>query len=304
MKTQKKFTADDIRLTSMCAVPILIVFVFCYLPMIGIIMAFKNFKYNKGIFGSDWVGLDNFKTFILSNDFMVLLKNTLVNNALMIAFSTAAAVALAVLLFNLKSRSKTKFFQTVFITPHFISWVVVGYIVYSFLNPSYGIVNSLLKMMELPEVEWYSIPWLWIPILVITETWKTIGMNSVIYYATLMSIDESLFEAARMDGAGKWMITKKIILPELASIVTIMTIMAIGKIFRADFGLFYFVPRNVGALYPVTDVFDTYIFRQMRIDNNLNISAAAGLLQSVVGFICVMVTNHVVNRVDSDKALF
>lgn len=300
----KTFNSDTLRLYSMCAVPMLLVLVFNYIPMFGIIIAFKDYKYNLGIFGSKWVGLKNFESFINSGDFYETTRNTILNNTFLMLTSMFAAVILAIILFQVASRNKTKVYQTVLLTPHFISWVVAGYMVYAFLNPSYGIINVFLNKIGLPSVEWYGKPEIWPFILVIVNIWKGVGLNSVIYYATLMGIDESLFEAARIDGANKLQIIRKIMIPELTSIIIVLLILDIGKILKADFGLFYFIPRNIGVLYPTTDVLSTYIFRQMRINSNINVSSAAGLLESVVGFVLVMITNYVVNKIDSDKSLF
>jgi len=300
----KANTVSTLQLHSMCIIPALLVFVFSYLPMIGLIIAFKDFKFNLGIFGSRWVGMQNFEIFLRSNDFWQVAINTVSLNLLFIAVSTVCQVLLAVFLFELKSRVATKIYQTVLITPHFVSWVVAGYMVYGFLNPQLGFVNTVLKAIGGEGVMWYSEAKLWPFILTIAYVWKHIGMNSVIYYASLMGIDSSQFEAAEIDGANKVQVVLYIIVPHLFTLMTILTILAIGNIFRADFGLFYHLPRNVGALYEVTDVMDTWIYRTMTVVRDMSISTAAGLLQSVVGFICVTLTNAVTRKIDPDRALF
>lgn len=293
-----------IQLWIMCLIPIGVLAVMHYLPMIGIIVAFKNFKYARGIFGSDWCGLDNFKMFFTSDGFLKLLRNTLGMNFLFIVVGTIVAIAIAIMLFELKSRTATKVFQTTLITPNFISWVLVSYMAFAILNPEYGYINKLLALFNIEPVNFYSKPKAWPTILLICNTWKKMGMDSIIYYATMMSIDSALFEAADIDGANRSNKVKYIILPEMVSILTITTILKIGNIFHADFGLFYQVPRNTGGLYDTTDVIDTYIFRTMRTVGNMGVSSAVSLLQSFVGMIMVILTNTIVKKVSPENALF
>ncbi len=301
---KKKFDIETLKLYSLCAIPLLLVFVFCYVPMFGIVIAFKDYRFSKGIFGSEWVGLKNFELFVTSNDFWKITKNTLLLNFTFIICGTVAAIALAILLFRLVSRTKTKIFQTVLITPNFISWVIVSYMVYALLNPEFGLINQLLGIFGKEAVDWYSKPEAWPFILTVTSIWKNVGMDSVVYYAALMAIDNTLYEAAEIDGASRWKQTVHITIPELVPLITILTILKIGGIFRADFGLFYQVTRNVGALYPTTDVVDTYIFRMMRVVGNMGLSSAAGLLQSLVGFVLVVLTNYMTGKIDPERTLF
>lgn len=303
-KKRKKFTSSELQLYSLCLIPVLAVFIFSYLPIGGVIIAFKNYKYNLGIFGSEWVGFKNFEFFFKSDAFARITWNTLFMNAVFIVVATAAAVLVAMLMFYVTSRRATKVYQTILIVPHFISWVVVSYMAYALLNPTYGFVNMALESFGMEPVDWYSNPGPWPFILTICHVWKHIGMNSIYYYAALMGIDTAMFEAAEVDGANKFQIMKSIMLPCLVPIVTILTIMSIGGIFRADFGLFYQVPRNVGLLYKTTDVVDTYIFRTMREVGDMGMSSAVGLLQSVVGLITVLITNAVTKRINPDNALF
>lgn len=292
-----------LQLMSLAAIPLLYVLIFSYVPMFGLVIAFKNYRFDKGILGSDWVGLKNFEYFFKSNDFGRIVKNTISLNMVFIVVGMACAVALGILLYELRSRTKTKIYQTVMILPYFISWVIVGYMVYAFLNPSYGLANAVLEKIGMKPVKWYSEPKLWPAILTIAFVWKNAGIDCVIYYAALMGIDSSLFEAAEIDGAGKWQKIKYITLPCLKSIVIMLFILKIGGIFRADFGLFYQLTRDVGALYPTTDVMDTYIFRMLKTVRDYGMSSAAGLLQSVVGFITVIIVNLIVKKIDSDSAL-
>lgn len=293
-----------IQLWIMCMIPIGVLAIMHYLPMVGIIVAFKNFKYARGIFGSDWCGLDNFKMFFTSDGFLKLLRNTLGMNFLFIIVGTVVAVGIAIMLFEIKSRTATKVFQTTLITPNFISWVLVSYMAFAILNPEYGYINKILKIFGIEPINFYSKPNAWPMILLICNTWKKMGMDSIIYYATMMSIDSALFEAADIDGAKRRDKVKYIILPEMVSILTITTILKIGNIFHADFGLFYQVPRNTGGLYDTTDVIDTYIFRTMRTVGNMGVSSAVSLLQSFVGMVMVILTNTVVKKVSPENALF
>lgn len=295
---------DQLQLTSLCIIPVLLVFVFSYLPMGGIIIAFKKYKYSDGIFGSKWCGFDNFEFFFRSKDFLNITFNTLFMNSIFIVCGTIAALLVAILLYNVSRRACVKTYQTILITPHFLSWVIVGYMTFALLSNEYGFINRILTAMGKQPVDWYSKPEAWPFILTVVNIWKTVGMDSVIYYAALMGISSELYEAASIDGAGKLKQTFYITLPSIVPLVVMLTILKIGNIFRADFGLFYQVPRNVGALYPTTDVMDTYIFRTMRVIGNMGMSSAAGLLQSVVGFVLVILTNWLSKKVSPDSALF
>ncbi len=301
---KKKISEYDLQMYSLWVIPLLLVFVFSYLPMAGIVIAFKDYKYNLGIFGSKWVGFDNFKFFFKSDVFARITYNTLSMNFMFIVIGTILAVFVAILLFELKSRAATKVFQTIMITPHFISWVIVAYMVFALLNTKYGIVNNIRAIMGLEKIDWYGKADYWPGILIIANVWKNIGMNSVMYYAGLMGIDSALFEAAEVDGANKVKIILHIIIPMLVPLITVLTILNIGNIFRADFGLFYNVPRNIGMLYKKTDVIDTYIFRTMREVGDMGMSSAVGLLQSIVGMITVIVTNSITKKINPDNALF
>lgn len=292
------------RLYVLCTVPVFLVFIFNYLPMIGAIIAFKDYKFNDGIFGSKWVGFRNFDMFFKSKDFAQVAWNTVYLNFIFIIVGTICAVLLAILLFNVSGRKNVKLYQTVSITPYFISWVVVGYIAYAFLNPSYGVLNQILTVFGFDKVDVYSKPGVWPGILTVVNVWKNIGMDSVIYYAALMGIDSSLFEAADVDGVNKIQKAWYITIPSLVSLITIMTILKIGNIFRADFGLFYQLTRDVGQLYSTTDVMDTYIYRTLRVWNDVSLSSAAGLLQSVVGLVLVVAANTITKKIDRDCALF
>lgn len=308
-KRKRRLTKSDRQLYSLALIPVLIVFIFRYMPMGGLIIAFKNYKFSRGIFGSEWVGLANFEFFFKSNVFVQLVRNTLFNNILFILFGTAASLLVAILLFEVKRRSATKVFQTLMITPYFMSWVIVAYMAYAILNPSYGYLNQLLALLGIQGPDWYSKPNAWPAILTVTYVWKNVGMDSVVYYAALMGLDTSLFEAAEVDGANKLQRTLHVVLPSMLSLISILTILKIGNIFRADFGLFYTVTQDgaSGNLYQTTNVIDTYIFRTFRENaagNSYGLTTAVGLLQSVVGMVTVLLTNWGAKKIDPDIALF
>jgi len=303
-KKRSAFRSNNIQLTIMTIVPLMFVILFKYVPLFGLCIAFKDYKLGKGIFGSEWCGLRNFKMFLTSNEFTRITWNTVYMNFLFIIIGMVAAIALAVVLFHVKKGYSGKIYQTCLITPHFISWVIASYMVFAILSPENGVLNRFLESIGKEGKDWYTIPEVWPPILIVANIWKHFGMDSILYYATLIGIDPTLYEAAEIDGANKWNQVKHIMIPSLVPIIVILCIMKIGHIFNADFGLFYQLPRNVGALYEKTDVIDTYIFRYMRVIGNMSISSAASFLQSIVGLIMVVATNTIVRIVDEERSLF
>lgn len=299
--TQRK---TDLTLTGMALPPSLFIFVFSYLPMLGLVIAFKDFKVSKGIFGSDWCGLKNFKFFFQSTDAWIVLRNTLGMNLLFIALTLVVSVAIALMLNELRSRRTVKTIQTIMFFPYFLSWVVVSYMLYAFLNHNYGIINTVLSALGLPSVAWYSESKYWPWILTFMYIWKNAGYNAIIYYASIMGIDESYYEAAAIDGATRRQITWRITLPLLKKIIICMTLLQIGRVMYSDFGLFYQLPRDMGALFSTTQVLDTYIFRMLRVTGNVGVSAAVGCFQAVVGFVLIMTANGVVRKIDRESAMF
>lgn len=282
---------------------LLFVFAFSYLPMFGAVLAFKDFNYAKGIWGSDWAGLDNFKFFFTSQDALRVTRNTLALNALFIVIGLAASVVFGILLAEL-GRKAVRVFQTVLFFPYFLSWVVVGYLTYILLNPTYGAVNKLLEWLNISPVDWYSDPKYWPVILVLTYLWKNVGYTAIIFYTGLMSIDPSYYEAAAIDGASRYQQILRISYPLIVPLVLLLFMLNVGKIFYSDFGLFYFVTRNAGALYAATDVIDTYVYRSLRVVGDIGMASAAGLYQSFVGLVLVLITNRIVKKIDSESALF
>jgi putative aldouronate transport system permease protein len=282
---------------------------FSYLPMFGTVIAFKQYRFSRdgfwaSIINSKWVGWDNFKFLFSTNDAYIITRNTLLYNLVFIFVGLALSVMLAVILSEISNKKLSKFYQTGMFLPYFLSWVIVGYFTFSFLSADRGLLNGVFKSLGWDTVQWYSDPKYWPFILVFVFLWKAVGYNSVVYLAAIMGIDRSLYEAAMIDGASKMQQIRAITLPLLRPIITIMTLLAIGKIFYADFGLFYQIPRNSGTLYGVTNVIDTYVFRGLKTTGEIGMTTAAGLYQSVVGFILVITSNYIVRKFDKDNALF
>jgi putative aldouronate transport system permease protein len=276
-----------------------------YVPMMGIFIAFKKIDYVKGIFGSDWVGLSNFKFLFQTSDAFIMIRNTVLYNISFIALGTISAVFIAILMAEVSRLFCSKFFQAALVLPNLISMVVVAYLVYAFLTPETGLINtSILPALKMEEINWYAEPKYWPFILVIVQLWKTAGYSSIVYIANITGIDQGLYEAAVIDGAGKLRQIFKITLPLLKPTIIIMVLMSIGRIFASDFGLFYQVPMNSGALFSVTQTVDTYVYRGLMRSGDISMSSAAGLFQSVVGFALVMGANAIVRRVSSENALF
>ena len=275
-----------------------------YLPMAGTVVAFKKYNFQKGIFGSEWNGLKNFIFLFKTKDAWIITRNTICYNLAFIILGTAAAITVAVLLSEIKAVRARKTYQTLILLPFLVSIVVVSYIVYGFLSTEYGFVNHTLQNMGKDKISWYSNPTWWPLILILVNLWKNIGYNCVLYYATLMGIDSSYYEAAVVDGASRWQRIRYITLPALAPTICILTLMSVSKIFYSDFGLFYQVPMNSGPLIDVTNTIDTYVYRGLMETNNIGMSAAAGLYQSLVGFLLVMLANWAVRRQNEESALF
>lgn len=282
---------------------------FSYLPMAGLVIAFKQYRVSRdgfwaSIVNSDWVGLKNFSFLFSTNDAYIITRNTVLYNLFFIVIGLILSVGLAIVLSEIANKRLAKVYQTGMFLPYFLSWIIVGYFVFSFLSLDRGVLNRLLSQFGIDPINWYSDPTWWPVILVVVFLWKSIGYNSVVYLAAIMGIDRSLYEAAMIDGANKWQQIRNITIPMLKPLIIILTLLAIGKIFYADFGLFYQVPRDSGPLYSVTNVIDTYVFRGLKATGEIGMSTAAGLYQSLVGFILVITSNYIVRRYDKDNALF
>lgn len=272
------------------------------LPLPGLIVAFKNYNVQKGIFGSPWAGLTNFK-YLFANDAWYITRNTIGYNLLFILINTTASITVAIVLAEMTSKMK-KFYQSAILLPYLISAVILSYLVYAFLSTDQGLFNRILGNFGIDPIAWYSEPKYWPFILVTVNAWKGVGYGCIIYLATIIGFDRGYYEAAAIDGATKWQQIKLITLPLLKGTIIMLTMLSIGRIFYSDFGLFYQVPRNSGALYPVTNTIDTYVYRGLMEMSNINMSAAAGFYQSIVGFILIMTANTLVRKIDKENALF
>ena len=307
IKNKRKLTSstkDNTLFFLMCSPVILYVFIFSYLPMGGMIIAFKDYQYDLGIFKSPWVGFENFKFFFQSDAAWTVTSNTVFLNFLFIIFGRIFGILFALLLFELTKNWAIKLFQSIFMLPYFISWVVVGFMTYSLLNPQLGMFNNILTSLGLDPIQWYSEPKVWPVILTFASVWKGVGVGCIMFYASLMSIDKGLYEAAEIDGASRLQQTYYISIPFLVPTFITLTILSIGELFRGDFGMFFNLTRDVGALYKTTDIIDTYVFRSLRVIGDVGMSSAVGLYQSVVGFILVISANALVRKIQSDSALF
>jgi putative aldouronate transport system permease protein len=282
---------------------------FSYLPMAGMIIAFKEYRFSRdgflaSIIDSKWIGFQNFKFLFSTQDAYIITRNTLLYNIAFIILGLLFSLIMAIILSEIANKKLAKIYQTGMFLPYFLSWVIVGYFLYSFLSFDRGMVNHIALSFGVDPVRWYSDPTYWPLILILVYLWKSVGYSSVIYLAAIMGIDKSLYEAAMIDGANKWQRIWNITIPMLKPLMTILTLLAIGRIFYADFGLFYQVPRDSGTLYPVTNVIDTYVYRGLKSTGEIGMSTAAGLYQSLIGFVLVMVSNYVVRKFNKDNALF
>ncbi len=276
-----------------------------YAPLFGSFIAFKRLNFSVGIFASKWVGFDNFVYLFKTKDAWLITKNTLLYNLVFISLGTVVYVAFAILFCEIGKKKAARVIQLCILLPYMISWVIVSYLAFGFLSYDNGIINNtFLRVFGGQAHNWYSDTGAWPIILTIVQLWKTTGYSAIVYMATISGIDPSIMESAQLDGAGKlrqiWYIT----LPALKPTITIMVLMAIGRIFYSDFGLFYQVPMDCSSLYPVTQTIDTYVYRSMMTSNNMAQSAAAGLYQSLVGFILVLSANLIVRKIEPDNALF
>lgn len=275
-----------------------------YIPMSGIIIAFKKLDFRKGIFFSDWAGFSNFEYLFKTPAALLITRNTLLYNFAFIVVNTVVSILIAILLSELRSKAKVKIFQSAVLIPSLISIIIVSYLVYAFLSGRTGFINGMLTSLGKENISFYTEAKYWPFILVFVNCWKGAGYSSVIYLAAILGIDQEMYEAAEIDGATRWNKIKCITLPLLKSTVITMTLLSIGKIFYSDFGLFYQVPMNSGALLDVTNTIDTYVYRGLIESGDISMSSAACVYQSLMGFILVMIANWLTKRYSSENALF
>ena len=276
-----------------------------YIPMAGMVIAFKKLNFAKGIWASPWAGLKNFKFLFASKDAWIITRNTLLYNVAFILVNMVVGIAIAILITEVRNTKLKKVYQSAILLPFLMSMVILSYIVYALLSAENGLVNnSILPLFHIDPIQWYQKPKYWPAVLIIANCWKGVGYGCLIYIASLIGIDPSFYEAARLDGASKWQEITKITLPSLVPTIITLLLLSIGRIFYSDFGLFYQVPMNSGVLFPTTNVIDTYVYRALIEQGNISMSSAAGVYQSLVGFCVVMLSNWIVRKVDKDQALF
>jgi len=276
-----------------------------YIPMTGIVVAFKKYNVQDGIWGSRWVGLQNFEYLFTSKDAWIMTRNTLLYNLAFLVINNVLGILTAILITEVNRKRFRHFFQSMVLVPFVLSIVIISYIVFAFLSADGGILNhTILPALGLDEVDWYNSPRYWPFILVIVNAWKGVGYGSMIYIAGITGIDKGLYEAAELDGAGKIRQILNVTLPSLVPSIITLCMLSIGRIFYSDFGLFYQVPMNSGTLYSVTNVIDTQVYRMLITVGNIGMSSASGFYQSIVGFILVFMSNMLVRKISADNALF
>ncbi len=295
---------SNLTLSVMAFPGALLLFVFAYLPMIGIIIAFKDYRFDAGIFDSAWVGLENFRFLFGTDAAWRITRNTLLMNTLFIITSTAGALVVALLMNEVYASRMSKYYQTALFFPYFISWVIVSYFLFALLNGNTGLVNKVVEALGFDTIRWYRSAQYWPIILTLAHLWNGLGFGSLIYLSGILGISPELFEAARIDGASKLNQIRYVTLPLLYPLIIILVLLAIGRIFHADFGLFFFLPRDTPVLYRTTDVIDTFVYRSLVELGDISMAAAAGFYQSVVGFGMVVLANWIVRRINVDYSLF
>lgn len=299
----KEWTKNK-ALFAMVMPAIIYYFLFAYLPLAGMVLAFKSYRFDSGIFGSPWSGFKNFEFFFKSGKAWLVTSNTVLYNAVFIVSGLILQLLVAIVIAEIAGRYVKKLIQTTLLFPFFLSWVVVGSFVYNLFNYDFGSINGMLKYVGIGSVDFYGNPDYWSYILVFFNNWRYIGYNSLIYLAVIVSIDKSLFEAAEIDGAGIFQRIRAITLPLMIPTIMILLLLAIGNIFRGNFDLFYQIVGNNGLLFDATDVIDTYVFRSLIYSQDIGMSAAAGLYQSVLCFAIILFSNFVVKKVQPDYSLF
>lgn len=289
----------------MCMPAIIFFFIFSYIPMPGLYIAFVDYRYDLGIFKSPFVGLNNFKFLIMSGDLWRLTRNTVLYNVAFILCGSIVQIAIAILLNEIAAQKYRKVTQTIMLFPNFISYVLVGLIAYNFLNYDYGVINQLLKSLKAEPIDFYSNADLWPIIIVLTNIWKGAGYGSVIYFATITNIDPEIVESALIDGASTFQKIRYIILPLLKPTFVILLLFSLGGILRGDFGLFYnLVGSNNSILFEKTDIIETFVFRSLMNNFNFSLASAVSFYQSVFGFFIVTFANWLIKKIEPEYALF
>jgi putative aldouronate transport system permease protein len=295
----------DLTLLLMGLPALVQILVFAYLPMFGLVIAFKDYRFSEGIFGSSWVGLENFRYLFARGTAWRITYNTIVLNGIFITSTLIVSVTVAILMNEIYRSVLARFYQTALFLPHFVSWVIAGYFVFGFLsaNPP-GWVNRILDGLGMEPIRWYQSPQYWPGILTIVNLWKSIGFWSIVYLAGILGISPEYYEAAKIDGATKLQQIVYVTLPLLVPLIVTNVLLQVGRIFYADFGLFFNVTQDQPALYRTTDVIDTFVYRSLRQLSNVSMAAAAGFYQAVVGLVLISLVNWIVRRINPERALF
>lgn len=288
----------------MVAPMMILVFVLSYLPMSGLVLAFKNYRFDLGIFGSAWNGLENFRYLFQSGAGWNITKNTILYNLLNLITSQFLAIVIAIVISEMAGKVYKRFTQSVIFLPYFISWVVVGTFVFNIFNYETGVLNNVRALLGMEKINVYSMPGVWPIIICIFNAWKWCGYNSIIYIAAITGLDAECYEAADIDGANVFQKIWSITLPCIKPTIITMLLLQVGRILRGDFEMFYQIVGNNGQLYDMTDVIDTYVFRSLLTNSNMGMNAAATFYQSVLCFVIIMVVNQIVKKVEEDYALF
>ncbi len=309
-KKRDRWAKRDTELTVLTLPTVIWYICFCYFPMFGILMAFKNFKivdatknFFYNLLQSEWNGVDNFKFLFTSGSGALVVKLTLLYNIVFIILGVVVPVCLSLMMSQLYSKRFGKVCQTFMFLPYFMSWVVVTYFVFAFLSPDKGLANSILTSMGKDPVSWYQEPKYWPAMLIFLSQWKGMGYGMVVYLASITGIDGTLYEAAMIDGATKMQQATKITIPLMKPVIIMMLILAMGGLVRSDFGLFYQVPKASDSLYTVTETIDVFIYKMIKTQPNPNMGSAASFLQSVLGCALILTSNWIVKKVDSDSAI-
>jgi putative aldouronate transport system permease protein len=286
-------------------VPVAVYFlIFAYVPMTGIVVAFKDFNYQGGIWGSPWNGWENFRYFVESGKLVQVTVNTLLYNTLFLAAYLFFSVLVAILISEMRSRMAKKAFQTMLFMPYFISWVTVSALVYNLFNYEYGLTNTVLKALGQAPIDIYADASLWPVILPFFYVWKWVGFGSVLFLAAIAGLDRECYEAAEIDGANIFTRIRRITLPQLKPTVIILVLLGVGRIMRGEFDMFYQLIGTNGNLMDATDIIDTLVFRSLISSQDFGMSSAAALYQSVLCFVIILAVNGAVRRYDKNQALF
>lgn len=278
--------------------------VFAYLPLVGLAIAFQNFSYVDGIFGSKFVGFSNFKFLFNSQDLWKVTWNTIYLNILFLVSEMFFSVVFALMFVEVKNKWFKKITQSIVILPHFMSWTIVAMFLTAFISSDTGLINKFLLQLHLEQISFYTNPKVWPVILVILKIWQGAGFGTIIYIATIIGFDKEIYEAAQIDGCSRWQQITRITLPMLRPTIIMLMIFSVGGIFKGDFGMIYAMVGDNALLYPTTDVIDTFVYRALRTLGDMGMTTAVGLYQSLVGFLLVIGTNALAKKIEPDSAIF